>query len=187
MKIYTKLFNLQWRLKVWKDGKNPHFKSSYVTLDNLLSVLLPMLEEEKLVAVHYLEDNHLITEIKDIESWESIKSSFHITQEDPQKIGSAITYWKRYSLGAIFNIITDIDDDGNSASTTYWKSEATWTKEPKNYLDMKTFIALTKSGCTDEKSLTDAIIEYKFELTEPMKKTLRHYCDNLGEIKDFTK
>ncbi len=67
------------------------------------------------------------------------------------------------------------------------QSEYAWTKEPKKYLDMKTFIALTKSGCTDEKSLTDAIIEYKFELTEPMKKTLRHYCDNLGEIKDFTK
>lgn len=119
MKIYSKLFNLQWRLKVWKDGRNPHFKSSYVTLDNLLSVLLPMLEEEKLVAVHYLYENHLITEIKDIESWESIKSSFHITQEDPQKIGSAVSYWKRYSLGAIFNIITDVDDDGNSASTWY--------------------------------------------------------------------
>ena len=45
-----------------------HLVEHAILADNLLSVLLPMLDEEKLVAVHYLEDNHLITEVKDIES-----------------------------------------------------------------------------------------------------------------------
>lgn len=116
--IKEKLFKMQGLLKVDKDGKNPHFKSSYVTLDNLLSVLLPMCDGNRLLVTHYVSDRNLLTQVIDLDSKEDIVSSFPITQDDPQKIGSCITYAKRYNLGAIFNIITDVDDDANTAS--YW-------------------------------------------------------------------
>lgn len=35
---------------------------------------------------------------------------------DPQSIGSAITYNRRYSIGSILNIASEADDDGNAAS-----------------------------------------------------------------------
>ena len=35
---------------------------------------------------------------------------------DPQKMGSAITYAKRYGLQAMFGIPADEDDDGNKAN-----------------------------------------------------------------------
>ena len=38
-------------------------------------------------------------------------------KNDPQGLGSAITYQRRYALGAILGLNIDIDDDGNAAST----------------------------------------------------------------------
>lgn len=109
--------SLMGKLKVEKNWNNPHFKSKYVMLDDMLVVLLPMLEDAKLLLVNYVEDRKLVTEVIDYENeWASIKSEFPIAQDDPQKIGSCITYAKRYNLGALFNIITEFDDDGNWVS-----------------------------------------------------------------------
>jgi hypothetical protein len=38
------------------------------------------------------------------------------SKNDPQGLGSAITYQRRYALGAILNLNIDEDDDGNQAS-----------------------------------------------------------------------
>jgi hypothetical protein len=71
-----------------------------------------MLENQKLVLTNYIKDNALVTEIRNQEKPEEvITSAFPITQTDPQKIGSCITYAKRYNLGSLFNIITEWDDD----------------------------------------------------------------------------
>jgi hypothetical protein len=37
-------------------------------------------------------------------------------KNDPQSMGSAITYQRRYSLAALLNLNIDKDDDGNAAS-----------------------------------------------------------------------
>ena len=55
--------------------------------------------------------SYLETSVYDIESEEAIKSSFPITNPDPQKFGSAMTYGKRYNLSALLNIVSDEDDD----------------------------------------------------------------------------
>jgi hypothetical protein len=38
------------------------------------------------------------------------------TKNDPQGMGSAVTYARRYTLGATLGIVTEDDDDGNAAS-----------------------------------------------------------------------
>lgn len=154
MKLTEKLLKIQGaEFRVDKDGKNPHFKSSYVTLDNLLSVLLPLATELKLVIIHYIEDNRLITKVIDAEVWwntDYIASGFPIYQEDPQKIGSAITYAKRYNLGAIFNIITEVDDDGNSISgdnhKKKWKELIEYIDEIKSETDTNAIVVLAKEA-----------------------------------------
>src|SRR5699024_12579271 len=37
-------------------------------------------------------------------------------KNDPQGIGSGVTYARRYTLSSVFNIASEEDDDGNSAS-----------------------------------------------------------------------
>jgi hypothetical protein len=36
--------------------------------------------------------------------------------EDPQKLGSAITYYRRYAIVTLLGLVTEEDDDGNAAS-----------------------------------------------------------------------
>lgn len=38
-------------------------------------------------------------------------------KEDAQGAGSVITYLRRYSLASVFGITSDVDDDGNAASS----------------------------------------------------------------------
>lgn len=40
----------------------------------------------------------------------------NVDLENPQKIGSAITYFRRYALAAISQTVADEDDDANAAS-----------------------------------------------------------------------
>lgn len=116
MTLHTKLLEIQKKLlKFGKDGDNPFFKSKYLTLDHLLEVLLPVLNEFDILVYHITKDWNVETHVTD--GTDDIVSSFPITNlTDPQKVGSIISYGRRYNLGQIFNIVTDVDDDGNKAS-----------------------------------------------------------------------
>jgi hypothetical protein len=111
--IYKKIMEIQkLNLAVSKDSKNPFFKSSYVSLDNLVSTITPHLNKMDLVVYHFSNDKNIHTVVADVESGEFIESVFPmIESNDPQKLGSCISYAKRYNLSQLFNIITDRDDD----------------------------------------------------------------------------
>jgi len=114
--MFTKLLEIQKLLvKVKKWWVNPHFKSKYITLDWLLETIIPLCNERDILIRHATKDQEVVTTITD--GSEEIVSSFPIGDiSNPQKIGSAITYAKRYNLWQLFNIVTDEDDDGNKAS-----------------------------------------------------------------------
>lgn len=46
--------------------------------------------------------------------WMSSQLLLPITKADPQGVGSAITYARRYALGCMTGLVTEEDDDGNS-------------------------------------------------------------------------
>ena len=149
-------------LTVTKDWKNPHFKSSYITLDNLVSVLVPACNALWLLIYHVTVNSEIQTIIKDIsnEKWESVCSYFPIWDvSNPQKIGSVITYAKRYNLCQIFNITSDVDDDANQASNT---SKLKWNSEAYNV-----FKAIHKKYKTYEEAIR--VIESKYILAKNHK------------------
>lgn len=117
-KIHKKLFEIQSKDLVFKkEAENPFFKSKYLTLEALLTELKPILKEYNLLITHSTHSNCVVTSVIDVESGEFVSSAFPLQDGiDPQKVGSAITYGKRYNLSQIFNIIADEDDDGNKAS-----------------------------------------------------------------------
>jgi hypothetical protein len=116
MKIYQKLANVQNGLKVEKEGKNPHFKSEYFLLEDILLALRPLLEKAKLCLYQKIVDDKLLTVLIDLDEQVSqIESSMILPLNlDPQKMGSAISYFKRYSLTSLF-LIEERDDDANAA------------------------------------------------------------------------
>lgn len=104
---------------VKKDASNPYFKSNYASLDNILETIKVPLKESGLSFAQFPEGLSGLSTILMHESGEWIESAYIIplAKQDPQGAGSAITYMRRYALGAILGLATEEDDDANSAST----------------------------------------------------------------------
>lgn len=117
--IIKKLFKIQGlNLTFQKTEDNPFFHSKYLPLEELQKKLNPILQDNNLLVLHYTKNNCVVTEVADVDSGESITSEFPLqTGLEPQRVGSTISYGKRYNLGQLFNIITDDDDDGNASAT----------------------------------------------------------------------
>lgn len=106
-----------------KDARNPHFKNKYVTLEQLMEKVLPVLHERDLLLLQlpttYTGDLALETQIVHVPSGTEVKSVMPLNKlqkDDPQGQGSALTYARRYSLMATLGLVADEDDDGNAAA-----------------------------------------------------------------------
>ena len=102
-----------------KDSKNPFFKSSYFDINSLLSAIKPTLNELGLVLLqplsHYGDKPALRTILLDGNK-ELINDLIVLPElQDPQKMGSAITYYRRYAIQSLLALQAE-DDDGNLAS-----------------------------------------------------------------------
>lgn len=115
--IYTKLHQAKQEIgKVAKNSKNPHFKNTYADLNSLIEAVEPILLEKNMLLLQPLQSGKVITMIFDVESGESIQSDIDLPQiSDPQKLGSAITYFRRYTLQSLLTLQA-VDDDGHLAS-----------------------------------------------------------------------
>lgn len=100
-----------------KNAKNPFFKSAYLDLAQLLTEIEPILFEEGLMLLQPIKDGVVWSIIVDGTSGEEVASSGMQLPEivDPQKLGSCVTYYRRYTLKSLLSI-AEIDDDGNHAS-----------------------------------------------------------------------
>lgn len=109
--------------KIAKTGKNPHFNSKYVELSALIDATQDALEANHLFVIQTPQMNEqsdfvLETLIMHENGSLAARSIWPIKAKDmndPQKVGGAMTYARRYSLMALMNVAGD-DDDGNLAS-----------------------------------------------------------------------
>ena len=121
--LFQKLLQLQsMSVAVEKNWTNPHFKSKYILLDDIVSTYAWPLSECGLFVFHFTEiaddTNYLVTRLVDVDKpSDFIETKFPLPKTwTAQSMGSNWTYSKRYSLGQLLNITTDMgDDDGNSA------------------------------------------------------------------------
>jgi hypothetical protein len=104
--------------KVSKEANNPFFKKKYASLANILDTIQKPLSECGLAITQFPDQDALTTLIIHADSGEWMESSYVMPvakQNDPQAMGSAITYARRYALGSILNLNIDDDDDGEKA------------------------------------------------------------------------
>jgi hypothetical protein len=112
--------------KIKKDSNNPFFKSKYADLSGILDSIHQPLIDCNLTVNQFPSGKHELTTILiHAESGEFIMSTYEMTpvKNDPQGLGSCITYQRRYALGAALSLNIDEDDDGNSASGNGGKSD----------------------------------------------------------------
>lgn len=136
--------------KITKDANNPFFstaskKVKYASLSNIQEAIRQPLQDAGLTYVQFPDgDNGLTTILMHAESGEYIQATYvmhpapaYDKEKDgtgqivwrsepyvsPQGLGSAITYARRYALGAILGLNIDDDDDGNAASQPQGKAK----------------------------------------------------------------
>lgn len=100
----------------YKDSKNPFFKSNYADLKQVMQVFQTYYAPKGL-AVSQLVGQDCIETILMHESGQWVSSSCALPvakQNDPQAMGSSISYMRRYSLSSILGVY-QTDDDGESA------------------------------------------------------------------------
>lgn len=97
-----------------KDGTNPHFKSKYATLPQIIGEVKPILNKHGLLLLQPILENEVTTQISF--GKECHVSSIKLPEGlNAQQIGSAITYFRRYTLASLLSLEIE-DDDGNGAS-----------------------------------------------------------------------
>lgn len=106
-----------------KEADNPYFKSKYADLASIVKMIQPVLHKNNLAVIQTMEDVESGVGVRTTllhSSGQYISGVVRMTpsKNDPQGIGSAITYARRYSLSAILGLATEEDDDGAAASGT---------------------------------------------------------------------
>jgi hypothetical protein len=111
--------------KVYKNANNPHFKRSYADLNAILQTVEPILLAHGLLLMQPINDGCVITRIFDPETATCVESSMRLPEATtPQQMGSAVSYYRRYSLTSLLCLQTT-DDDAEMASKPKAKPTAT--------------------------------------------------------------
>lgn len=105
---------------VKKAASNPHFKSKYADLAEVVEATVPALNANGIAVMQSPGFENGLVSVTTVllhESGATATSTLHLnpTKSDPQGIGSAITYGRRYALLAMTGAAPE-DDDGNAAS-----------------------------------------------------------------------
>ena len=143
MTIHTKLLKAISKMeKIKKDSNNPFYKSKYYDINSLLETVKPILHEEGLVLLQPIENNCVVSRIHDVDTGDFVDSSMKIPDiDDPQKIGSCVSYFRRYTLSSLLSVEAE-DDDANATvkkeeDDKDWLNKGTtmWTSAEKFVAD----------------------------------------------------
>jgi len=151
-------------------AENPFYKSRYAPMNKIIERVAPILGKNGLSVLQPVSttDSAVCVETMLIHSsgqWIRETLFLKPTKTDPQGIGSAITYGRRYGLSAMLNIASDSDDDENGVSEVLGKKTG-------NVLPAK-----TDTKKTPDKTPLENIVE--------SKETLSHYMVEVGEQVDI--
>ena len=106
---------------VLKSKTNPFFSSKYADLADIEDAVRASLDSNGLLVVQTTEvvgtATVLVTTLYH-ESGQFVSGQYPLNpvKNDPQGLGSATTYARRYALSALLGVVADADDDGNAAS-----------------------------------------------------------------------
>ena len=103
---------------VARGGVNPFFNSRYVKLSDAMESAGPVLAKNGLAVTQFVSEDDTLTTYLLHASGQFIaqRAPLHLTKDDPQAMGSAITYQRRYAYMSCLGLVADDDDDGNAGS-----------------------------------------------------------------------
>lgn len=119
-----------------KNATNPHFRSKYADLASILDAVRRPLSEAGLAITQLVierEKGPSLVTLLFHKSGESISSELALRAKgnDPQSIGSALTYARRYALQTILGLAAEDDDDGNGANGKATEKQQNRREQPR--------------------------------------------------------
>ena len=156
-----------------KDSKNPHFKNTYASLEQILSEVKPILTDCGLILLQPINDKGVCTVITMENGTETDFVESYIplpTNLAPQPLGSAITYYRRYTLSSLLALEID-DDDAQSTNKPVVQTLAEKVESAKATLIVATaqnFGSLWKTLTPEMQSNAD-VITFGKELKTKLK------------------
>ena len=165
--IYKKMHLAKQEIgKAQKKATNPRFNSNYVDINGALDAIEPILYKHGLLLIQPITDNHVCSIVIDVDSGEKLESVLRLPDlQDAQKIGSCITYYRRYTLMSLFSMQSE-DDDANKASEPQ-KHEFAWDT-PKDTLNEVRFANAIKA--IQDGNYSKQFLINKFALTQDQLK-----------------
>lgn len=135
-------------VKVKKDKQNTHLKNRYATLDSVLDAITPALTDNDLMLMQDMIESEAPNRIK-VETtvihvsgqWVKFYAELPIVKNDPQGVGSAFTYARRYAAAAAFGL-SQADDDAQIAV----KSAQDWKRDIDKCEDMESLQRVLKQA-----------------------------------------
>ena len=179
MKSKTKLFkalaDFQQEVPAIYEGSTG-YGYKYADLKQILAVINPILKKHKLGFTQLLNNSSLETIVFHTESGENISSSVEIPQDVTLKgmnafqvLGSAITYYRRYSLSSILGLVTDSDNDASTPKAKQPVKVAPAKVAPVKKAVVKLWITdeiFEKCKALNEKQLEQVFDKYQFRKEE---------------------
>jgi hypothetical protein len=115
-----KILKLQTEIGVLsKTETNPFFKSKYMDINGLLAQLQPLLDKHGITVMQPLTNIDGKPALKTMVVTKTDTTTIILEEsiplpdlQDPQKMGSAITYYRRYALQSLFLLQAE-DSDGD--------------------------------------------------------------------------
>lgn len=147
-----------------KDKVNPFHKAKYASLDAVLGAVESSLLMNGLTLSHVVSDGRLITRLYHT-SGDFLESSFNLPDlSDPQKLGSIISYYRRYAVCGLLSVTADEDDDGNAAKPQ--NGAATPSKKLGDTAIVPPFVPPSKPELAIDKAntLLSQVEQYKLDL-----------------------
>jgi hypothetical protein len=130
MSIKKKVFDIRNTIgKLQKKQENPFYNSAYFDISDLLDELQPHLEASKVLLTQPVRGKDVYSILECIETGEVMES--YITIEgltEPQKVGAAISYYRRYGLKSLLGI-SEEDDDANKTVKKQEDDNKKWLDE----------------------------------------------------------
>jgi hypothetical protein len=162
--IYSKLLKVQTEIgAISKDTKNPFYNSKYFDINSLLRQVMPLLQKQELVLIQPIQDGQVKSVIIDTEGGSVESTMFLPDINDPQKLGSAITYYRRYTLQSLLALQAE-DDDGNATVNQVSEVQKDWLNE--NTPEFSKAIEYIKNGGKIQ------AIQAKYKLSKKVKEQL---------------
>ena len=143
-----------------KSANNPHFKSKYADLAEIVDVAKPVLTKHGLCYYHVLETagnaRYMVTVLAHGESETEIRCPVEllISKPDMQSYKSATTYAKRIGLESVTGIAPE-DDDGNAAAKAPQKAPTVSLP-----VDIEPSLPAFIAYCRDQHGGGDGFAEY---------------------------